>query len=165
MKPFFDCFGPSLSPFDYKTMSLPSTRNTVEQAVLVCKIQAASFSVVIGFLLIANLVSLYENRKVINFRSSKQKWRIPMMLATFCSFFAMTFAHQMMFNDWTGNSSGCIAITWIIAWLYATSKIFGCMFLYFRAKIVHESLHFSPRRSRQLQIGKCSFKFITTRLR
>jgi hypothetical protein len=110
------------------------------QAALALSVNTIFGACVTGTLLLCDAWSIWEHRHKITFATPHTRWRVSLMFAALFAFCVFLLDGVLVWRTWTGNESGCSAITIPHVLFYFFQKQCVYLFLYDRAKIVHESL-------------------------
>lgn len=111
--------------------------------------------ILLGTILFLESYTLWESRKkgtCMDLSVLSQRWRIPLVLATFISFILMILDGTLTWHQWLGQDVSCAAIQIPHILLYCLAKQFMYLFLYERAKIVHDSLQLTTRNAWRLHL-------------
>ena len=96
--------------------------------------------VITGSLIFLHVTALIENHDGLSLKNAHKRWRIALFFAVCFAFFTLLLDGITDWYDWTGKESSCQVIPIFIVLGYILEKQFIYLFLYDRAKIVHESL-------------------------
>lgn len=108
-------------------------------------------TIVTGILCIFGMWSLFENRSKLQMDRPHTRWRVWLAVAAALAFIVFLLDGMLVWQSWIGNETGCqqIAIPHVLFYYFEKQAVL--LFLYDRAKIVHESLHIEGNRLQYLQ--------------
>jgi hypothetical protein len=121
-----------------------------ETARIALMINTSIGTTVTGVLVLLGIYSLIENRAKLEIVHAKNRWRISLFATAFFSFVVFILDGTLVWISWTGNDEGCRNITIPHVLFYFFEKQAMNLFLYDRAKIVHESLQIDRTRLKYL---------------
>ena len=113
-------------------------RSEVREGALGIFISSAFGMAFTGLLLFVQAISLFQHRKEVY--SQKQRWRLSLFGAAFFAFIVLLFDGLLVWVNWIGREFSCASITHPHVLFYVLEKQCMNLFLYERAKIVHETL-------------------------
>jgi hypothetical protein len=128
-----------------------TTTPQTEQAVTALIVNTAIGAVITGILFICGSISVFENRRKLSLSNPITRWRLSLLAAAMFSLCVFLLDGMLVWRSWTGNEYGCEAITIPHVLFYCFEKQSMNLFLYDRAKIVHESLHIKGTKLKYIQ--------------
>ena len=108
-------------------------------------------TVITGCLLFFGLFSVYENRHKLQLATAQTRWRVSLLAAALFAFCVFLLDGMLVWQSWFGQEDGCAAITIPHVLFFYFEKQSMNLFLYDRAKIVHESLRIEGTRLKYLK--------------
>ena len=94
---------------------------------------------------ILHIFAFVENHENISFSQAQKRWRISLFLAALFGLFTLLLDGTIESRIWIGKEAACKLMPNFIALCYVMSKQFVYMFLYDRAKLVHDSLRLNSK--------------------
>ena len=92
-------------------MTVPQPRPAMQQAIYATVINCAIGAIITGTLFIGDLISLWENRKTVSFRTAHTRWRLSLGACAMFSFIVFALDGALVWRSWKGDETGCAAIT------------------------------------------------------
>ena len=123
-----------------------------DQAAKALYINTIIGSILTGTLFILDAISTWENRGRIKLSSPHQRWRLSLLAAAMFAFCVFLLDGVLVWRDWSDNIAGCATITIPHVLVYFFQKQSLYLFLYDRAKIVHESLNIEGSKLKYLKL-------------
>jgi hypothetical protein len=123
-----------------------------ETARLALLVNTSIGTTVTGILVLLGFLSLIENRKKLEIVHAKNRWRISLFATALFSFVVFILDGTLVWISWTGHEEECRTITIPHLLFYLFEKQGMYLFLYDRAKIVHESLKIERTKLKYLKL-------------
>ena len=97
--------------------------------------------VILTFIFSLEVVAFWQERKKFKLSKSSVRWRLPMMMTTVFGIGMMIIGGLFEWVDWSTNPAGCENyMSGFCTLFYVFMKQSTNLFMYDRAKIVHEAM-------------------------
>ena len=120
-------------------------RGQVAAALATARAFNALAVAVLGAILLPEAVMLWRRRRAVSLRTPALRVSLWMFLVTLLCLAGVAMMGSLVWAGWTGSAQACAAMGKLISQLYIFAKVAAYLFMYDRAKIVHEALHYNSR--------------------
>lgn len=129
----------------------PPPRQEVLAAAEALRVSTSIGALCTGTVLVLSLISFYEHRNEVTLTRAVHRWRIPLLGTVIFSFIVFCLDGSTVWRSWS-EGEGCNLFGIFITLCYVMEKQFLNLFLYDKAKVVHEALAMSATREKMLRM-------------
>jgi len=127
-------------------MNYSYPRPNVETAIRTSQIFNAVGVSILSCILAAEILALWQRRSRFSWKHPQTRSQAPLIGLNFWVVFCMCILGSLTWFNWTGNEHACAEIVPEACIVYVFSKQCAYLFLYDRAKIVHEAFRFKNKK-------------------